>query len=197
MRRLLVLCGLFAFGLWALQVTPYLNPANDAGRYMVLGESLALSGDLRLLNDIRHPLDTLYPPGFPAIIAFWLKVTGRDPGGVVVPVKLTQIALLIGSLPLLYLLLKRARLPFPYIAAALFAAAFSPALIAYANEVMSEIPLLFLCLASVVLVESATLPLPSEARAAREGAGGWVNPPPINRVLSLLCAAAAFLVRSA
>ena len=50
---------------------------------MVLGESLARTGDLRLINDARHLRDTLYVPGFPAIIAFWILVTGRDPGGVV------------------------------------------------------------------------------------------------------------------
>src|SRR5690242_19397865 len=69
-RRLLGLCALLILGSWALQATPYLNPANDAGRYMVLGESLAQTGDLRLLNQESRPLDTLYPPGFPAIIAF-------------------------------------------------------------------------------------------------------------------------------
>ncbi|HZO87691.1 MAG TPA: hypothetical protein VFB38_05070 [Chthonomonadaceae bacterium] len=150
---LILACAALILGLWAAQVTPFLNPADDAGRYMVLGESLAKTGDLRLLNDARRPLDTLYPPGFPALIAFWLLATGREPGGVVLLVKLTQVALLIAALPLLSVLLERARLPFAYRAAALLTAALCPALIAFANEVMSEIPFLFLCLASVVLIE--------------------------------------------
>src|SRR5262249_53249132 len=131
-------CAALMVMLWAAQVNPYLNAADDSGRYMVLGESLAKTGDLRLINDMRHLRDTLYVPGFPAIIAFWILVTGRDPGGVVLLVKLTQLLLLLGTLPLLYSLLERADLSFPTIAAALLTASVCPALIAYANEVMSE-----------------------------------------------------------
>src|ERR1051326_3496202 len=121
-RILLCICAALMLMLWLAQINPYLNPADDSGRYMVLGESLAKTGDLRLINDVRQLRDTLYVPGFPLIIAFWLKVTGRDPGGVVLLVKLTQLLLLLGTLPLLYSLLKRARLAFPYIAAALLTA---------------------------------------------------------------------------
>lgn len=148
---LLAFCALLTVGLWLAQVNPYLNPADDSGRYMVLGESLAKNGDLRLINDGRQIRDTLYVPGFPAVIAVWLKVTGRDAGGVVLPVKATLLVLLLGTLPLFYLLLERARLSRPTIAAAMVAYASCPALISYANEVMSELPLLFLCLAAIVL----------------------------------------------
>lgn len=179
-------CGALIVTLWLLQLTPYLNVANDAGRYMVLGESLARTGDLRLLNDVRQPLDTLYPPGFPAIIAFWMRVTGRNAMGVVLLVKTTQLLLLLGTLPLLYALLERARLPFCYLAATLVTYAACPALISYANDVMSEMPMLFLCLASVVAVERE-----AEEKAeseAREGA--------LCKCLALLCAAGAFLMRT-
>lgn len=184
---LLFVCAAIVAVLWALQVTPYLNPANDAGRYMVLGESLAQTGELRLINDIQRPPDTLYPPAFPALIACWLKATGRDPGGVVLPVKLTQAALLVAMFPLLYGLLEKAGLRFRYRAATLLAAAISPALIGYANEVMSEIPFLLLCLASVVLVERDT------QRAGEDDA----PLPAWKRSVSLACAALAFLVRTA
>lgn len=183
---LVVVCAALMIGLWAAQVNPYLNAADDSGRYMVLGESLARTGDLRLINDVRHLRDTLYVPGFPAIIAFWLLVTGRDPGGVVLLVKFTQLLLLLGTLPLLYTLLERARLAFPYMAAALLTVSVCPALIAYANEVMSEIPLLFLLLASVVLVERDLRKEPSEDTV-----------PVWKRILSLLCAVASFYVRAA
>jgi hypothetical protein len=190
----LTVCAALVLVLWALQVTPYLNPANDAGRYMVLGESLAQTGDLRLLNDVHRPLDTLYPPGFPAIIAFWMLVTGRAPGGVVVLVKFTQVLLLIGTLPLLAWLLERARLSSPYIAAALLTAALCPALISYANEVMSEIPMVFLCLASIVLVERMARTL-QDREPDKDSAEPM--PPAWQRGLALLCAAGAYLVRSA
>ena len=183
---LLVTCGALIVVLWLLQLTPYLNVANDAGRYMVLGESLARTGDLRLLNDVRQPLDTLYPPGFPAIIAFWMHITGRNAMGVVLLVKATQLLLLLGTLPLLYALLERARLPFRYIAAALLTYAACPALISYANDVMSEMPLLFLCLASVVMVE----------REGKEACESGTQVSAINKGLTLLCAAGAFMMRT-
>ena len=173
---LLLFCGAVIVVLWLLQWTPYLNVANDAGRYMVLGESLARTGDLRLINDARQPLDTLYPPGFPAMIAFWMRVLGQGASGVILPVKLTQLALLLATLPLLLTLLERARLPFRYSAVALLTYAACPALTSYANEVMSEMPLLFLCLASVALSE--------EKSNAKQ------------RLVSLLCAAGAFLMRT-
>ena len=92
-RFLLLLAGgLLLLALWGLEFNPYLNPADDSGRYMVLGESVARSGSLRLLNDAKHQLDTLYPPGFPLLIAFWIRLTGREPGGVVSLVKATNIA---------------------------------------------------------------------------------------------------------
>jgi hypothetical protein len=151
--RLLLLCGLLLVGLWLAQAHPYLNVANDSGRYMTLGKALAETGELRLLNDARRPFDTLYPPGFPAVIAFWLQVTGRPPGDVVLLVKVTQLVLLLLALPLFLSLLERARLAFRYRAAALITLACCPAFASYANEVMSEAPFLLLCLASVVLVE--------------------------------------------
>src|ERR1051326_5325066 len=137
-RILLCICAALMLMLWLAQINPYLNPADDSGRYMVLGESLAKTGDLRLINDVRQLRDTLYVPGLPAVIAFWLKVTGRDPGGVVVPVKFTLLLMLLGTLPLFYLLLKRPRLRPPAIAAAMIAYAACPAMISYANEIMSE-----------------------------------------------------------
>ncbi len=198
---LFALCGAIIVILWLLQWTPYLNVANDSGRYMVLGESLARTGDLRLLNDVRQPLDTLYPPGFPAIIAFWMRITGRDAMGVILPVKLTLLALLLGTLPMLYALLKRARLPNRYIAAGLLFAATCPSLISYANEVMSEMPLLFLCLASVVLVErkgekEKRRKGEKEVQEGEESLSTINHQPPSKISFSLLCAATAFLMRT-
>ena len=64
-RVILATCALLVIGFWLAQVNPYLNPADDSGRYMVLGESLAKTGDLRLINDVRQLRDTLYVPGLP------------------------------------------------------------------------------------------------------------------------------------
>jgi hypothetical protein len=197
-RTLLFLCAGLTTLLWLAQLTPYLNVADDSGRYMVLGESLARTGDLRLLNAPHRPLDTLYPPGFPAIIAFWLLVTGRDPAGVVILVKATQLLLLLATLPLLLRLMEKAGLPTRYRYGALAAYAACPATIGYANEVMSEIPLLFLCLASIVLVER---PIDTGA----DNAATTETPPPgrsgaltqgVAPLAALLCAAGAFLIRT-
>ena len=175
-------------GLWSLQVHPYLNPTNDSGRYMVLGKSLAVTGQQRLINAPQNPPDTLYPPLYPLLLAFWLQATGGDIGGTVLWVKGTQILLLLGALPLLLWLLLKARLPEGAAAVALLTAALCPALALYANEIMSESLFLCLCLASVVLVEwDARLPATGEAARL---------PPPALRYLSLLCAIGAFLTRT-
>jgi len=155
-RTILAVCAAIIVVLWLAQANPYLNPADDSGRYMVLGESLAQTGDLRLINDVRHLRDTLYVPGFPLLIACWLKATGSAPGAVVLPVKATLLILQLGTLPLFLVLLQRARLRQTTIVCAMFAYALCPAMVAYSNEVMSEMLLLFLCLASIVL---ATRPL--------------------------------------
>lgn len=154
-RYALILAAFLAIVLWLMQANPYLNPADDSGRYMVLGESLARYGKLQLINDIRLPADTLYPHGFPLIIAFWLKVTGREPGGVVLLVKLTQLLLMLGTLPLMALLLSRLKVPSRLTSLCLLTYAVCPAMISYANEVMSEMPMLFLCLASVLCSEGS------------------------------------------
>lgn len=183
---------------------------------MVLGESLAQTGELRLVNELQRPPDTLYPPGFPAVIAFWLKATGQAPGGVVIWVKLTQLLLLLVSLPLMVRLFERARLSRPYVAAALIAAAISPALIGYTNEVMSEIPFLLLCLGAIALVERKASAPDGELPAAGGDADGQDSEVadvsgvpdavatnsehavgPALRIFSLAFAVGAFLVRTA
>ena len=209
----LAVCAALLIGLWTMQQTPYLNVADDSGRYMVLGESLAHTGDLRLINNIHRPLDTLYPPGFPTVIAFWIRVTGREPGDVVSLVKLTNLLLLLLTLPMLLRLLERARIPPRLIPLLMLVYAVSPALASYANEVMSEVLLLFLCLASIVLIdvptdvkvnpktgidsidsletgpESVETALSGKPNVERRIVG-------TRRVLALACAAGAFLTRT-
>ena len=185
-RLMLLACGLIAFFFWWLQFTPYLDPTNDAGRYMVLGVSFARTGELRLVNAPNAPLDTLYPPGFPAIIAFWLRATSGELWRVVAPMKITQLFLLIGTLGLLQRFLRRTNLPIWYQSGALLTAAFCPALTAYADQVMSEIPFLFFCLASVLF---------AEIDLRKEETGGTLT---TGRVAgALLCASCAYLIRSA
>ncbi len=174
------------FGLFLLQVNPYLGPADDSGRYMVLGESLARLHSLRLLNDVHQMRDTLYVPGFPAMIAFWLLITGRDPGAIVLPVKFTLLALAMGMLPMIYGLLERAKLARGYVVAAMFTTAACPSFMFYANNVMSEIPMTFLCLASVSLLETD----------ARDADDKVVSVPVWKRLLSLACGVLAFTVRA-
>ncbi len=151
---LLLGCTLLISILWWMQRTPYLNVADDSGRYMVLGESIARTGDLRLINQVNRPLDTLYPPGFPLLIALWLRLTGWPPSAVVIPVKATLLLLTLLTLPMLLKLLNRAGLSPAAQAGAMFCYSFSPSLIGYANEVMSDLPLLAFCLLSISLVET-------------------------------------------
>ena len=219
-RRALILAGILLTALWLWQVHPYLNVANDAGRYMVLGKSLATNGDYRLINEPLQQRDTLYPPGFPLLIAAWLKLTGREPGGIVLLVKISQLFFLLLSLPLLARLLEKARCRPITVSAGVLIAALSPAYASYANEVMSEAPFLLLCLASVALVErdlrkepkenppladegasietnSQTQDSLSPVRHERKGERVGVRGETWTRILSLLIAACAFLIRSA
>ena len=152
-RRTLIFAGILLTALWLWQLHPYLNVANDAGRYMILGKSLATTGDYRLINEPLRQRDTLYPPGFPLLIAAVLKLSGREPGGIVLLVKATQLVFLLLSLPLIARLLQKANCRPITVSAAVLIAACCPAYASYANEIMAEAPLLFLCLVSVVLVE--------------------------------------------
>ena len=210
---LLIVLALCVIALWALQLHPYLNPADDSGRYMVLGDSLAKTGELRLINDVHRWRDTLYVPGFPAIIAFWLKVTGADPGGVVLQVKFTQLLFLLGTLPLFANLLRKIGLSAGIRRAILCLYALCPTLSAYANEVMSEIPILFLILSAMTLVEQSWSPeeLPAQRVAGEEtwaakdfdlvnrGISGTPHSqtPTWKRILGLVCAALSYYVRAA
>ncbi len=206
----LAVCALLLIALWTMQQTPYLNVADDSGRYMVLGESLARTGDLRLINNIHRPLDTLYPPGFPTVIAFWIRVTGREPGDVVSLVKLTNLFLLLLTLPMLLTLLQRAQIPPRLVPLLMLVYAGSPALASYANEVMSEVLLLFLCLASIVLIDvSSTFKADLKRRESSSESDQGSEEPDLSgkqnnerrnvvarRVLALACAAGAFLTRT-
>lgn len=184
-RLVLLLAGVVLALLWLWQVHPYLNVANDAGRYMILGKSLATTGDLRLINEPLQPRDTLYPPGFPLLLAACLKLTGREPGGIVLLVKFLQLVFLLASLPLLARLLEKAQCKPITVYAGVWIAALCPAYGDYGTEIMAEAPFLLLCLASVVLVE----------RDLRQETDS--KPAVWKRILALILAAIAFMVRSA
>jgi hypothetical protein len=194
-RLVLIMAGIALTVLWLWQLHPYLNVANDAGRYMILGKSLATTGDLRLINEPLQPRDTLYPPGFPLLIALCLKLTGRDPGGIVLLVKTLQLIFLLVSLPLLARLLEKANCKPVTVYAGVWIAALCPTYASYANEIMSEALFLLLCLVSIVLVERDTT-----AKEEPDGDGksvSAVKPAVWKRLLALLFAACAFFVRSA
>ena len=199
--------------LWSLQVHPYLNPADDSGRYMVLGESLAKDGQFRLLNDPHQWRDTLYVPGFPAIIALWLKLTGKAPGDIVLLVKFTQLLFLLGSVPLFNRLLRKVGVSDAIRNWFLILFALCPTFVAYANEVMSEIPILFFLLLTLALVEKVWTPAIRPKRPLK-GEGTWESEdfdltkrqpepaeqpdvPPAHRALALLSAGVSYSIRAA
>lgn len=197
-RRTLIFAGILLTALWLWQLHPYLNVANDAGRYMILGKSLATTGDYRLINEPLRQRDTLYPPGFPLLIAAVLKLSGREPGGIVLLVKATQLVFLLLSLPLIARLLQKANCRPITVSAAVLIAACCPAYASYANEIMAEAPFLLLCLVSVVLVERTLSKSPETQNEQDESPSEKLNlPPNWARILSLLFATLAFLVRSA
>ncbi len=175
---LLLFCAIVTVALWLSQVTPYLNVADDSGRYMVLGESIARTGDLRLINEVSKPLDTLYPPGFPAMIAAWLLLTRGSPGSVVIPMKATLLVMTLATLPLMFMLLKRSGLRRWLIVSTMIAYSACPAVIGYSNEMMSDLPLLAFSLGAIALIEGQPEP------------GFWA------KALALLCAVISFTMRT-
>lgn len=171
---------------------PYLNSSNDAGRYMVLGSSLAKTGDFRLINAPTPLRDTLYVPGLPLIIAFWMKITNGAPGDVVVPVKLTLLVFLLAAMPFLLDLMERAQLPRKAVFWGMVAFATCPAVIAYTNEIMSEIPMLSLCLISVSLAERHR-----SLRIQHKNSEAKVRSPYVGLLVALIVAGSCYYIRAA
>ncbi len=130
----------------------HLVPAGDNSTYLVLGQALATGRGYKMISDPRSPDMGLYPPGYPLLLAGVLALT-RTQGDLLagtLPCKVLSVVLYLGTLILIYRLLKP-RHPTLATATTLLAAV-NPQMLYYAVEVGTEIPFLFLSLATGRLV---------------------------------------------
>ena len=137
----------------ALLLNRHLVPAGDNATYMVLGQSLATGRGYRMISDPRSPQMSLYPPGYPLLLAVLLAVTGttRDLLAAVVPMKVLSVVLYMGALVLMYDILRRRNGTLATMATLLVAV--NPHILHFGTEVGTEIPYLFLSLGCVWLFE--------------------------------------------
>jgi hypothetical protein len=151
----------------------HLVPAGDNSTYLVLGQALATGRGYKMISDPRSPDMGLYPPGYPLLLAGVLALTGTQGNLLagILPCKLLSIALYLGTLVLIYELLKwripadttgrssgpantTGRSSGPGLAtAATLLTAVNPQMLYYATEVGTEIPFLFLSLACLWVFE--------------------------------------------
>jgi hypothetical protein len=151
----LVLVALASLALLAAWTNPFLGDFGDDAEFLILGQSLATGEGYAWINSPTHPAHNRYPPGYPALLATAMLVTGtaQDISAAIVPAKLVTALLFLLSLATLWSLARR-RLPLPWAAAAVALYALNPAAIRFAVQVMSDIPYVFILLLSLVWIES-------------------------------------------
>ena len=113
----------------------------DNAQYILLGLSLATG---------QTYANAEYPWGYPALLTPVLAVTGPENVLAAIPwLKLITILLFLGSLPLIYMLFRaRSSALSAFVAAMLFAV--NGTTLLYANDVMSEIPFVFVTFAAML-----------------------------------------------
>lgn len=126
-----VLLSIFAALSWINRAPGMLTRQDDA-RYIVLGRALQ-TGSYRDVMWPGAPWHHMYPPGYPALLAFWMTIGGARFDWLVV----LQIALSVGALMLMYGAARRA-LPRSVALGALAILAVSPWYIDWAGQVASE-----------------------------------------------------------
>ena len=139
---ILILGAVFA----VLLLNEHLVPAGDNATYLVLGQALSTGQGYRVISDPRQPAMALYPPGYPAVLAGLLAVTGKvhHLPGAILPVKVLSIAFFLASIILAYDLYRKKDARLAAVVALLMAV--NPSLLHFANEVGTESAYTFLAL---------------------------------------------------
>lgn len=128
---------------------PKLSTAGDNATYITLARSI-LKGSYRNLYDPLTPPNTLYPPGFPALIAPAVAIAGSS----FIPMKLVILLCSLGALLFSFLLLKRIQSGREWIGPLLLVA-LCPLLLDYSHWIFSEVPFLFFTLLALWLFQRA------------------------------------------
>jgi len=134
-----------------LLLNRHLVPAGDNATYLVLGQSLATRQGYRMISDPRAPQMALYPPGYPALLAGIMLLSGTASHllAAILPAKLLTIGFYLGAIALTYVLFRRRDPSLAAMAALLVAV--NPELLYFSNDVGTEIPFLFLSLLCICL----------------------------------------------
>ncbi len=148
---------IFILALALLSATLLLNghlvPAGDNATYMILGQSLVMGNGYRMISDPRLPEMTLYPPGYPVLLAGMLALTGTAHQllAAILPMKLLSLALYLGATALAYDIFRRRSTTLATITALLIAV--NPHVLHFAAEVGTEIPYLSFSLCCIWFFE--------------------------------------------
>jgi hypothetical protein len=146
----------------AAQFNPYLGDYGDDAEFLILGQGLARGQGYAWVNSpppdgwagppeaAPRPAHNRYPPGYPALLAAALLVTGTtgDVLAAIVPAKVVTAATLFLALPLVWAIARR-RLPAPWAAGAVALFALNPFVIRFATQVMSDVPFILAALAAL------------------------------------------------
>jgi hypothetical protein len=119
---------------------PDLNGDNFA--YYLLGKRLATGQGYTNATDIHHGPQTHFPPGYPALLAVFMKTVGDDQD----TLNYMNGLMMYGSLILLYFLVKRITGSAALAFVTAFISALNPHLLRSATITMSEVPFLFVSL---------------------------------------------------
>lgn len=138
------------FGLGALHLIlcavlfdPKIHTGGDSVTYVLLAESVLLTGDGYSLSMEPGPPEahTLYPPGYPALLAPLVALFGRN----FVVLKLLSVLFTVGAVAVFCFYARRHREPLLWFCLAL-AFAVNPGVIDYSRWMLSEAPFLFFSL---------------------------------------------------
>ncbi|MFN0150995.1 MAG: glycosyltransferase family 39 protein [bacterium] len=127
-----------------------LNTNGDNAQYLVLGESILAGKGLTHINSPKEEPHTKYPFLYPLVLAGVLAVF---PGGLVAA-KLVSVAAGIGSVLLVFLLIRARGWPLVAFGAALVTA-LSPHILEFSRITLAEAPYLCLSLATLLALERA------------------------------------------
>lgn len=136
------------------QLTKWIGIGGDNAQLMMLGKSIYQEHKYSLLNLPGEPAANLYPPLYPVVIASTLFLTQNTHlPNVVIPLKILNLCLFLAALAVFYLYLNQ-KVNSKYIIATIIiltglSVQFSP----YINEVLTEIPYLFLSILSVYCID--------------------------------------------
>ena len=176
-RLLIGLCMLLNLLFCLLLFDPKLHTGGDSSSYVSLAESVLRLGDG--YSDSMAPgapvPHTVYPPGYPVLMAPLLAIFGRN----FVVLKLLSVAFTVSSVLVFCVLSKERVSPLLWLAMCL-AFAVSPIVVDYSHWILSEAPFLFFTLLALLFLQK---------ESAEEGIGKYFW-------LSLFAIVATYYVRS-